>query len=59
MECRLPGSLIYGEGVFPRTGNGLPGVAGDKIGEGEFEGTATEECGEAAGVADAPGWVAD
>ena len=42
-------------GVFPRTGNGLPGADGVAFGVGETAGWAADVCGEAAGVLDAPG----
>src|SRR2546428_9286910 len=42
-------------GVFPRTGNGLPGADGVAFGVGETAGSAADVCGEAAGVLDAPG----
>src|SRR5919204_3690434 len=45
------------EGVFPRTGSGLPGVEGDGFTDGATAGCAADEAGEAAGVADAPGCV--
>src|SRR5437868_3292983 len=42
-------------GVVPRTGKGLPGGVVDEAGEGDAAGFPAR--GEAAGVADAPGWV--